>query len=77
MELSKESRKKALLLMAGPLRGGGGVKGLTIKEKITFFKTFYRYSDLNGLIIKNKLIFKLPYWERVIMYQVCITRSLL
>ena len=26
--------------MAGPLRGGGG-KGRAIKEKITFFKTFF------------------------------------
>ena len=33
------SRKKVLLLMAGPLRGGGGgggVKGRAIKEKRTF-----------------------------------------
>ena len=26
--------------MAGPIRGGGG-KGLAIKEKITFFGTFF------------------------------------
>ena len=29
----REAAKKVLLLMAGPLRGGGGVKGLAIKEK--------------------------------------------
>ena len=27
--------------MARPLRGGGGLKGRAIKEKITFFKTFF------------------------------------
>ena len=27
--------------MAGPLRGGGGAKGRTIKEKIIFFLTFF------------------------------------
>ena len=27
--------------MAWPLRGGGGVKGQAIKEKITFFVTFF------------------------------------
>ena len=30
-------QKKVLLLMAGPLKGGWGV----IKEKITFFGTFF------------------------------------
>ena len=32
-------QKKVILLMAGPLRGGGGCKGPAIKEKITFFGT--------------------------------------
>ena len=35
------SRKKVLLLMAVPLRGGGGVKGLAINEKRTFVGTFF------------------------------------
>ena len=34
--------KKIILLMAGPLKGGGVVKGRAIKEKITFFSTFQR-----------------------------------
>ena len=33
-------QKKVLLLIAGPLRGGG-VKGRVIKEKIAFFGTFF------------------------------------
>ena len=36
-EKLREAAKKALLLMAGPLRGGGGVKGRAIKEKKLFF----------------------------------------
>ena len=34
-------QKKVFLLMAGPLRGRGRVKGRTIKEKRTFFRTFF------------------------------------
>ena len=41
LAISKESRKKCFLLMAGPLRGGEGVKARAIKEKITFFGTFF------------------------------------
>ena len=29
--------------MAGPLSGGGGGKGWAIKEKMTFFETFFFY----------------------------------
>ena len=36
----REAAKKDLLLMAGPLRGGG-LKGRAIKEKITFFNPFF------------------------------------
>ena len=35
-------QKKIPPLMAGPLRGGGG-KGRAIKEKITFFETFFLF----------------------------------
>ena len=38
---SGKPQKKVLLLMARPLREGGGVKGWAIKEKITFFLTFF------------------------------------
>ena len=31
--------------MAGPLREGGGVKGRAIKEKKSFFGTFFSSSD--------------------------------
>ena len=34
-------KEKILLLMDGPLRGGGGVKGRAIKEKRIFFGTFF------------------------------------
>ena len=37
----REAAKKVLLLMAVPLRGGGEVKGRTIKKKRTFFGTFF------------------------------------
>ena len=30
-------QKKVLFLVAGPLRGGGGLNGCATKEKITFF----------------------------------------
>ena len=30
--------------MAGPLRGGGGVKGRAIKEKLLFFNLFIQLS---------------------------------
>ena len=62
--------------MAGPFRGGGGVKGRTIKEKITFFGTFFfkrskistaikleggRGVRLNGPTIKRRTFFlRLP-----------------
>ena len=36
----REAAKKVLLLMAGPLRGGG-VKGRAIKERRTVFGTFF------------------------------------
>ena len=41
-ESLREAAKKDLLLMAGPLRGGGGggVKGRAIKEKRVCFGTF-------------------------------------
>ena len=32
---------KSIELIARPLRGGGGVKGRAIKEKRTFFGTFF------------------------------------
>ena len=38
--LNKGSRKKNLLLIAGPLRGDG-VKGRAIKEKKTFLEPFF------------------------------------
>ena len=41
-EKLREAAKKALLLMAGPLRGGGGVKGRAIKEK-KLFSTFPKF----------------------------------
>ena len=41
--------------MARPLRGGGGVKGRAIKEKITFFETFFFIL----LPFKNKIYFTL------------------
>ena len=34
-------QNKVLLLMAGPLREGGGVKGRAIKEKELFFGTLF------------------------------------
>ena len=55
--------------MAGPLRGrGGGVKGRGIKEKKTFFGTFFQRSNghyvrggwgfgLNGPAIKRRTFF--------------------
>ena len=46
--LFREATKKVLLLMAGPLKKGGGGKGPAIKEKITFLKI--------SLPFKNKII---------------------
>ena len=38
----REAAKKVILLMAVPLRGGGGVsKGLAIKKTITFLELFF------------------------------------
>ena len=37
-----EAAKKVLLLMAGPLRGGGG-KGRTLKEKRAFFELLFLF----------------------------------
>ena len=42
--------------MSGPLRGGGGVKGRAIKEKIKFFGTFF------GPAIKNFFL-RLPLYS--------------
>ena len=36
----REAAKKVLHLIAGPLKGGGRVKGRAIKEKRTFLGTF-------------------------------------
>ena len=44
--LVREAAKKVLLLMAGPFRGGGGIKGQAIKEKKTFFGTFFQRSNI-------------------------------
>ena len=35
--LLREAAKKVLFLVAGPLRGGGGLNGRATKEKRTFF----------------------------------------
>ena len=39
--LLKEAAKKNIFLMAGPLRGGGGVKGPANMEKIPFLGLFF------------------------------------
>ena len=41
-------KKKVLLVIAGPLRGGGGVKGRAIMEKIIFWHLFFQRSNLPG-----------------------------
>ena len=42
-------QKKVLLFMAGPLRGGGGVKVRAIKGKKSFFGTFFlTFQNFNG-----------------------------
>ena len=33
----REAAKKVIFLVAGPLRGGGGLNGCATKEKRTFF----------------------------------------
>ena len=56
LSLLGKPQKKNPPLMARPLRGGGGEGGLkAIKEKITFFKTFFFIS----LPFKNKIYFTL------------------
>ena len=48
-QLLKEAAKKVIFLMAGPLRGGGGVKGRAIKENRTFFEPFFpTFQNFNG-----------------------------
>ena len=39
----REAAKKIPPLMAGPLRGGGVGKGRAIKEKRTFFESFFLF----------------------------------
>jgi hypothetical protein len=50
LPLGKPQKKKVHPLVAEPLRGGGGGKGRAIKEKRSFFKTFF----FNLLPFKNK-----------------------
>ena len=50
--LVREAAKKVLLLMAGPLRGGGDGKKPAIKKKITFFLLFKKIL----MPFKNKII---------------------
>ena len=47
--LREAAIKQVLLLMTGPLRGRGGVKGRTIKEKRTFLELFFpTFQNFNG-----------------------------
>ena len=47
-------QKKVLLLMAGPLRGGGGVKDKAIKEKRTFLEPFSStFQNFNGHLARR------------------------
>ena len=36
--------------MTGPLRGGGGVQGRAIKEKITFLEPFFQRTKISTAI---------------------------
>ena len=51
----REAAKKVLLLMAGPLRGGGGVKGRQLRKKELFKKLNFFFI----LPFKNKNYFTL------------------
>ena len=45
----REAPKKVLLLMAGPLRGGGGRAG-PLREKEIFLTFFFQYSNISTAI---------------------------
>ena len=42
----RKPQKNKKLLMAGPLRGGGGGKGPSIKEKKTFFELLKNFCEM-------------------------------
>ena len=59
--LIREAAKKGFFLVAGPLRGGGGLNGGATKDKRTFFlfkeKSYYRKELFCGFPYKRKKIF--------------------
>ena len=50
---SKGSRKKVIVLMVGPLKGGGRVKGATTKKKELFLKLEQNNSDKKFLLLST------------------------